>query len=85
MRIGYVERDFQIQIGTTNLDPPVLILPEDTCVAAGTILVDSVWGYDEQNLTVSLDFYGSALAAGATMSLNSIQNDSVIGVFQLGT
>jgi gliding motility-associated-like protein len=46
IKIGEVLRDMQIDVvGTTNL-PPVIKIPQDTCVVAGTILNKSVTAVD---------------------------------------
>ena len=55
--IGTIVRDMQIEIEDTNNNPPYLILPQDTCIAAGGILNKTIRAIDPDghplNLTAS--------------------------------
>jgi gliding motility-associated-like protein len=45
--IGYVMRDMQVIIADCPLkDPPVIVVPPDTCVEAGTLITKTIWVSD---------------------------------------
>ncbi|MDB5257847.1 MAG: hypothetical protein JWM14_2542 [Chitinophagaceae bacterium] len=56
--IGYVIRDMQIEIDDIALKPPVLKMPSDTCIVAGTWLKDTITASHPQNFNISLETYG---------------------------
>ncbi len=45
VQMGYVRRDMQILVDDCDNERPDLILPPDTCVVAGTILNETIFGY----------------------------------------
>lgn len=78
IRIGYVIRDMQIIIEDTDLEPPLLKIPNDTCVAAGTILDANIFAWDENNDQVALEHYGLPKELGANLTVNKITLDSLV-------
>jgi gliding motility-associated-like protein len=53
-RIDYVERDMQIDVVNSVNNPPVVIVPDDTCVVAGSLLVNTIKGTDQDGNMVYL-------------------------------
>ncbi len=57
VRIGYVIRDMQIEIKQSANNPPVLQLPKDTCVVAGTLLQQTVSASDPDGNPLFLEAF----------------------------
>jgi hypothetical protein len=57
VRIGYVIRDMQIEIVDSPNKPPVLKMPSDTCIVAGTWLKDTITASHPQNFNIFLESY----------------------------
>ncbi len=69
--MGYVTRDMQILVDDADNDPPVLTIPADTCVEAGTLLTAQVSATDPDNNTILLEAFGGVfeqLPSPATFS-----------------
>lgn len=84
VRIGYVIRDMQIEILSTTNRPPILQLPKDTCIAAGTSLATQVSASDPDAFDViSLEAFGEPLAITPGASFTVVDNitSSPIGNF----
>lgn len=63
VRIGSVTRDMQVIVdGDCRNEPPELILPNDTCVEAGTLLEDFVVGIDPDGDDVRIEWFGEAFS-----------------------
>lgn len=60
-RIGYVTRDMQIIVEDCNNDRPDLIIPNDTCVVAGTTLRETIFGTDPEDQPVIIEVFSEAL------------------------
>jgi gliding motility-associated-like protein len=76
--IGAVLRDMQIIVVACNNQPPVVIVPADTCVEAGSKIVKNIFVTDPQPApnSVSLKGAGGAFAAlplGAALTLTGTQ------------
>ncbi|MCB0806306.1 MAG: gliding motility-associated C-terminal domain-containing protein [Bacteroidales bacterium] len=89
IRIGYVTRDLQIQIGACDNDPPVITTIDDTCIVAGTVLNFDVQADDPDNNLVILSARGGPFLVPnfpAIMNENpAIGNSSVSAVFNWNT
>lgn len=68
--LGYVTRDMQIIVEDTENEPPVLELPKDTCIVAGTILEAEILAFDPDNDPVKIESFGGPYSLGATFSPN---------------
>lgn len=53
-QLGYVRRDMQIIVDDCENKRPDLILPNDTCVVAGTALDETIFGIDPENHDVKI-------------------------------
>jgi gliding motility-associated-like protein len=56
--IGYVVRDMQIIIENSNNNRPVLILPDDLCVVAGTKIEEIIQGSDPDGDPIKIEVFG---------------------------
>ena len=56
-QVGYVRRDMQILVDDCDNERPDLILPPDTCVVAGTILNETIFGIDPDNDDVKIEAF----------------------------
>ncbi len=56
-QMGYVRRDMQILVDDCDNERPDLILPPDTCVVAGSILDETIFGIDPDNDDVKIEAY----------------------------
>ena len=61
VRIGYITRDMQINIGACSNKPPVIVPPADTCVEAGTTLDLKIVATDANNDVITLTASGGPL------------------------
>ncbi|HZB13663.1 MAG TPA: gliding motility-associated C-terminal domain-containing protein [Chryseolinea sp.] len=57
VQLGYVRRDMQILVDDCDNKRPDLILPADTCIVAGTILNETIFGIDPDNDNVKIEAY----------------------------
>ena len=55
--MGYVRRDMQILVDDCDNERPDLILPPDTCVVAGTVLDETIFGIDPDNDDVKIEAF----------------------------
>lgn len=58
IQLGYVTRDMQILVETSDNEPPQLTIPADTCIEAGTLLKAQVTATDPDNNTILLTSFG---------------------------
>ena len=56
-RMGYVRRDMQIIVDDCDNKRPDLIIPDDTCVVAGTVLDAIILGIDPDNDRVKVEAF----------------------------
>lgn len=61
IKIGYVTRDMQISIVSCTNKPPIIQLPADTCVEAGTILTAKISATDVNGEVITLTANGGPL------------------------
>ena len=59
--IGYVVRDMQIIIENSNNKRPVLILPDDLCVIAGTKIEEVIQGSDPDGDPIKIEVFGDPI------------------------
>jgi hypothetical protein len=57
VRIGFVRRDMQIIVEDCNNDRPDLEVPPDLCVEAGTVINQTIFGFDPNNDRVKLEAF----------------------------
>lgn len=81
IRVGYVVRDMQIIIEENDLDPPLIDIPNDTCVVAGTRLDVEIFAYDINGDQVSLELLGEVLQLGGSLQTFPVSPDTVRGDF----
>ena len=73
--IGYVVRDMQIIIENSNNNRPVLILPDDLCVVAGTKIEEIIQGSDPDGDPIKIEVFGDPieiLSSPATYTPESV-------------
>ncbi|MCL6260745.1 gliding motility-associated C-terminal domain-containing protein [Aquiflexum sp. TKW24L] len=75
--IGYVVRDMQIIIENSNNNRPVLILPDDLCVVAGTKIEEIIQGSDPDGDPIKIEVFGDPIEI-----LSSPATYSPLSVFQ---
>lgn len=68
VKLGYVTRDMQIIVDEADNEPPVLTIPADTCIEAGTLLKAQVSAEDPDNNTIQLEAFGNVFQIGGTQS-----------------
>ncbi len=72
VKLGYVRRDMQIVIDECDNERPDLIIPNDTCVVAGTLLDVTIFGIDADNNNVKIEafseIFGSTFTSPASVS-----------------
>ena len=61
VEIGYVVRDMQIIIENSNNRRPQLILPDDLCVEAGTLIEEIIQGTDPDGDPVKIEVFGEPI------------------------
>ena len=59
VELGYVTRDMQIIVEDAENEPPVITIPTDTCIEAGTLLEAIVRGEDPDGNDIALTGFGS--------------------------
>jgi hypothetical protein len=55
--MGYVTRDMQIIVEDCMNQRPELIVPEDICVEAGTLITEDIFGYDPDSDDVKIEAF----------------------------
>jgi gliding motility-associated-like protein len=79
---GTIDRDMQIIVLDDSTQPPTVIIPADTCVRAGDVLIGNVKGVNTAGYVVTLTGYGGPLAGDPTIfpdSLSPATFTNVIG------
>jgi len=64
--IGFVTRDMQIIVEDCDNERPILEVPEDLCVEAGTLIDETIFGTDPDNDDVEIEVFSQVLDLGAT-------------------
>jgi len=77
-RIGFVTRDMQIIVEGTDNERPEVVIPADTCIEAGTTLVELIQGNDPNNDFVLMESFGGVYQ---DVSLEFATYSSPPGVF----
>ncbi len=67
-QMGYVRRDMQILVDDCDNERPDLILPPDTCVVAGSILDETIFGIDPDNDKVKIEAFSEIFNFPAALS-----------------
>lgn len=75
-QIGYVVRDMQIIIENHPNNAPLLTLPNDTCIVAGSTLNDTISGDDPDNDRVSLTSFGGVYNLANNPAQTSLKTDN---------
>ena len=57
-KLGYVTRDMQVLIQDADNDRPILEIKDPICVDAGTLIIDTIVGYDPDNNDVKIEAFG---------------------------
>ena len=84
--IGFVRRDMQIIVSSDCLNErPMLQIPEDVCVEAGTLIQETITGTDPENQHVKIEafseiFDATAFDPAATINPKGIFQPSPAGV-----
>lgn len=73
IRIGYVLRDMQIAVEKTENKPPVLQIPDDTCVIATAELKGFVSATDPDRDRINLRTYSGVYELGASSAVFTLQ------------
>ncbi|MFN6943298.1 MAG: hypothetical protein ACK4ND_00010 [Cytophagaceae bacterium] len=88
-RISYVVRDMQIEVVRNNNKPPVVNVPVDTCVVAGTFINRTISATDpdfhSMNLTSVSGVYNLIPNARANFAVNNPQPNPASGQFSWQT
>ncbi|NJM24513.1 MAG: gliding motility-associated C-terminal domain-containing protein [Bacteroidia bacterium] len=66
--LGFVRRDMQILVEDCDNDRPDLIIPNDTCVVAGTTLDATIFGIDPNNDNVKIEAFSEIFNFAAPQS-----------------
>lgn len=77
IRIGYLIRDMQIEIVPTLNDPPVVIIPKDTCVEAGKLLIATFTASDPNGDPIEMDAYGAPFSVSSNPAIETINSSSI--------
>lgn len=65
---GYVRRDMQIIVEDCDNERPDLIVPEDVCVEAGTVLDETIFGTDPDRDSVKIEAFSEIFNFAAAQS-----------------
>jgi len=77
VRIGYVIRDMQIEIIESTNNPPVLRIPQDTCIVAGTLLQEQISSTDVDGDLMFMEAYsGLFTLANSPATFNVVSNNT---------
>lgn len=77
--IGSVIRDMQILVEDSDNDPPVLFLPQDTCIAHNTLYQERFFTSDPNNDRVDVELFGGIKEEGALItSIQRVRMDSLV-------
>ncbi|MEI9918282.1 MAG: gliding motility-associated C-terminal domain-containing protein [Bacteroidota bacterium] len=60
--MGYVTRDMQIIVEDCDNHRPELIVPQDICVEAGTVIDENIFGYDPDSDPVKIEAFSQLLS-----------------------
>ncbi len=91
LRLGYVTRDMQVIVEETNNKPPVLTIPRDTCITAGTTLEAFISALDPDGHDVKIEAFGGLFTSDIPNSraslnpLNERQTNPAVSEFRWAT
>ena len=88
VELGYVTRDMQIIVEDADNEPPVITIPTDTCIEAGTLLEAVVRGEDPDGNDIALTGFGSVfefISSPATFGPAERQASPAQGTFRWQT
>ena len=88
VRIGFVTRDMQVIIEECNNDRPEVMIPLDTCIEAGTLLVEEIIGTDPNGHDVKLEAFGGPFeldSSPATFAPTTFQSQPATSTFSWQT
>nr|WKN36855.1 gliding motility-associated C-terminal domain-containing protein [Tunicatimonas sp. TK19036] len=86
--LGYVTRDMQILVENADNEPPVLEIPADTCIEAGTVLEVNISGSDPDMDDIAFSSFGEVFEivnSPATFSPTDAQPSPGEGTFRWET
>lgn len=63
VQIGFVRRDMQIIVERCDNDRPLLEIPNDLCVVAGTSIQETIFGTDPNNHNVKIEAFSEIFAS----------------------
>lgn len=73
--IGYVRRDMQIIVTACENNRPDLVMPADLCVEAGTVINESIFGFDPDNDAVRIEAFSQIFELDPGNSPATVQPD----------
>lgn len=91
VRIGYVLRDMQIQVEKTDNNPPVVFIPNDTCIEANSNFSANIRATDPDGDQLILNSYSGLFSLGTfnsaifTLQQPNPSNQPVFGIFNWQT
>jgi gliding motility-associated-like protein len=77
IRIGYLIRDMQIEIVPTLNDPPEVVIPKDTCVEAGKLLLATFTATDPNGDPIEMDAYGAPFTVASNPAVKTVNTTSI--------
>ncbi|RAK66112.1 gliding motility-associated C-terminal domain-containing protein [Hymenobacter edaphi] len=84
-KIGEVVRDMQITVFASSNQRPIITVPRDTCVVAGTTITRTVTATDPDNNPLRLSAYGGMLPTPASFVTTLSQPGRAVGRFSWAT
>ncbi|MBX9850817.1 MAG: gliding motility-associated C-terminal domain-containing protein [Cytophagaceae bacterium] len=86
--IGYIVRDMQIEVKEQDNNAPRRITPDDTCVAAGSLINKNIIAIDPDNNQIKMSSESGVYdlpAGSATFSITNPQPSPATGIFNWQT
>lgn len=76
--IGYIRRDMQIVVEDADNERPDLMIPQDTCVVAGTTLPAAIYGTDPDKDPVKMEAFSEILDLAQAQSPATVTPDPAV-------
>lgn len=73
--LGFVTRDMQILVEDCDNERPELMIPQDTCIEAGTLLEEFIQGTDPDNNRVLIEGFGGVFSLSSSPATLSPEPD----------
>lgn len=73
--LGFVTRDMQILVEDCDNERPELMIPQDTCIEAGTLLEEFIRGTDPDNNRILIEGFGGVFSLGSSPATLSPEPD----------